>query len=63
MIEASEGFYFYVYKSPDGDCWFEYTPMKGGEANKKLSYLGNSVLVNSNNEDEVCKMVLILDEE
>lgn len=52
-----------MYKTNEGDCWFEYTPIRNKDKFKQFSYLGNSVLIDSLQDHSNTKLVVVLDEE
>ena len=62
LVIDDKGLLLYVYKSTNGDCWFEYTPLNKNINISKFSYLANSVRIDSMQDEQECKMVMILDE-
>ncbi len=47
LVIDDKGLLLFVYKSGNGDCWFEYTPLNKNVNSSKLSYLANSVRIDS----------------
>ena len=47
LVIDDKGMLLYVYKSQNGDCWFEYTPLNKNINGSKFSYLANSVRIDS----------------
>jgi hypothetical protein len=61
MVINDGGLLLFVYKCLNGECWFEYTAQEKYQFSK-FSYLANSVRIDSMQDEEECKMVMILDE-